>query len=182
MQINKLYAAPGQPGSIVELKERYGNFIGGKFIPPLKGRYMQDISPTTGKPFCEVAKSTPEDVELALDAAHAAKEKWGEILPLSERAKVLNKIADAIEANEEMLAVAESWENVLMVDLDSSTSLSFAFPLACISDVRNSPYPYLFDASSLSLLSGIFCDAMASHIIIPEAIPSWSGPLRLPVQ
>jgi aldehyde dehydrogenase len=111
MQVNKTYVPPGQPGSIVELKKRYGNYIGGKFIPPVKGQYMEDISPTTGKPFTEVAKSTPEDVELALDAAHAAKEKWGEILPLSERAKVLNKIADAIEANEEMLSVAESWEN-----------------------------------------------------------------------
>lgn len=111
MQINKTYAPPGTPGSIVELKEKYGNFIGGRFVPPVKEQYMDDISPTTGKPFTKVAKSTSEDVELALDAAHAAKEKWGEILPLSERAKVLNKIADAIEANEEMLAVAESWEN-----------------------------------------------------------------------
>ncbi len=111
MQVNKTYVPPGMPGSIVELKEKYGNYIGGKFVPPVKGQYMDDISPTTGKPFTKVAKSTPEDVELALDAAHAAKEKWGEILPLSERAKVLNKIADAIEANEEMLSVAESWEN-----------------------------------------------------------------------
>jgi aldehyde dehydrogenase len=111
MQVNKTYIPPGKPGSIVSLKERYGNFIGGKFIPPVKGQYMDDISPTTGKAFTQVAKSTAEDVELALDAAHAAKEKWGEILPLSERAKVLNKIADAIEANEEMLSVAESWEN-----------------------------------------------------------------------
>ncbi len=111
MQINKVYVPPGQPGSIVELKEKYGNFIGGRFVAPVKGQYMEDISPVTGKPFTKVAKSTPEDVELALDAAHAAKEKWGEILPLSERAKVLNKIADAIEANEEMLSVAESWEN-----------------------------------------------------------------------
>jgi aldehyde dehydrogenase len=111
MQINKTYVPPGTPGSIVELNDRYGNYIGGKFIPPTKGQYMEDISPTTGKPFTLVAKSTAEDIELALDAAHAAKEKWGWILPLSERGKVLNRIADAMEANEEMLAVAESWEN-----------------------------------------------------------------------
>ena len=71
---------------------------------------MANLSPVTGQPFCEVAKSTPEDVELALDAAHAAKDAWGET-SLAERAAVLNAIADAIEANLEMLAVAESWEN-----------------------------------------------------------------------
>ena len=71
---------------------------------------MQDISPVTGKPFCEVARSTAEDVELALDAAHAARQAWGET-SLTERAAVLNKIADVIEANLKMLAVAESWEN-----------------------------------------------------------------------
>ena len=64
----------------------------------------------TGKPFCEVARSTAEDVELALDAAHAAKDAWGET-SLTERAAVLNAVADAIEANLEMLAVAETWEN-----------------------------------------------------------------------
>jgi aldehyde dehydrogenase len=71
---------------------------------------MGNISPATGKQFCEVARSTPEDVELALDAGHRAKDAWGEA-SLAERALVLNHIADAIEANTEMLAVAESWEN-----------------------------------------------------------------------
>jgi aldehyde dehydrogenase len=71
---------------------------------------MPNLSPVDGKPFCEVAKSTAEDVELALDAAHAAKVAWGET-SLAERAAVLNRIADAMEANLEMLAVAESWEN-----------------------------------------------------------------------
>ena len=104
------YAAPGEAGSLVSLKSRYGNFIGGEFVPPVKGQYMVDVSPVTGKPFCEVARSTAEDVELALDAAHAAKRAWGETA-LAERAHVLNAIADVIEANLEMLAVAESWEN-----------------------------------------------------------------------
>src|SRR5664280_3067889 len=71
---------------------------------------MQNISPVTGHPFCEVARSTAEDVELALDAAHAAKDSWGEA-SLTERAAVLDAIADAIDANREMLAVAESYEN-----------------------------------------------------------------------
>jgi aldehyde dehydrogenase len=107
---SEVYAAPGQPGSVVELKPRYDNFIGGHWIAPVKGEYMADLSPVNGKPFCEVAKSTAEDVELALDAAHAAKTAWGET-SLTERARVLNQVADAIEANVEMLAVAESWEN-----------------------------------------------------------------------
>ena len=104
------YIAPGRIGSLVEVKLRYENFIGGKWVAPVKGHYMVDISPVDGKPFTEVAMSTPEDVELALDAAHAAKDAWGET-SLTERAAVLNAIADAIEANLEMLAVAESWEN-----------------------------------------------------------------------
>ena len=108
--MGKVYEAPGKPGSVVTLKPRYDNFIGGKWVAPVKGQYMGNISPATGKQFCEVAKSTPEDVELALDAGHKAKDAWGEA-SLAERAAVLNHIADAIEANTEMLAVAESWEN-----------------------------------------------------------------------
>ena len=108
--MGKVYEAPGKPGSVVTLKPRYDNFIGGKWVAPVKGQYMGNISPATGKQFCEVARSTPEDVELALDAGHKAKDAWGEA-SLAERAAVLNHIADAIEANTEMLAVAESWEN-----------------------------------------------------------------------
>ena len=108
--MGKVFEAPGKPGSVVTLKPRYDNFIGGKWVAPVKGQYMGNISPATGKQFCEVAKSTPEDVELALDAGHKAKDAWGEA-SLAERAAVLNHIADAIEANTEMLAVAESWEN-----------------------------------------------------------------------
>ncbi len=104
------YVAPGRAGSLVDVKARYENFIGGSWVPPAQGRYMLNVSPVNGKPFCEVAKSTAEDVELALDAAHAAKDAWGET-SLTERAAVLNRIADAIDANREMLAVAESWEN-----------------------------------------------------------------------
>ena len=104
------YAPPGAAGSPVPLKERYDNFIGGRWVAPTKGEYIVDRSPATGKAFTEVARSTPEDVELALDAAHAAQGAWGETSP-TERARVLNAIADAIDANREMLAVAESWEN-----------------------------------------------------------------------
>jgi aldehyde dehydrogenase len=104
------FVAPGRPGSAVEVKPRYENFIGGRWVAPTKGEYMANVSPVNGQPFCEVAKSTTEDLELALDAAHQAKDAWGET-SLTERAAVLNRVADAIEANLEMLAVAESWEN-----------------------------------------------------------------------
>ena len=104
------YVPPGQPGSIVKVEPRYENFIGGKWLAPTDGRYQVDLSPATGRPITEVAQSTPVDVELALDAAHAAKDAWGEA-SATERAEVLNAVADAVEANKDMLAVAESWEN-----------------------------------------------------------------------
>ncbi|HYM51705.1 MAG TPA: aldehyde dehydrogenase family protein [Candidatus Limnocylindrales bacterium] len=107
---SKVYVPPGQPGSLVSLKPRYDNLIGGRWVRPTSGRYRPNLTPVTGKVFTEVAESTPADVELAVDAAHAAKVAWGE-RSLAERAALLNRIADAIEANLEMLAVAESWDN-----------------------------------------------------------------------
>ena len=104
------YAAPGESGSPVELKERYENFIGGAWIAPTTGEYRENLTPSTGEPFCEVAHSGAQDIELALDAAHAAKDDWGGRSP-ADRAAVLNAVADAIEENLEMLAVAESYEN-----------------------------------------------------------------------
>jgi aldehyde dehydrogenase len=104
------YTAPGQPGSIVEVSDKYDNFIGGKWTPPREGKYMTNLAPATAEPICEVARSTGQDVEDALDAAHVAAETWGRTSQ-TERSAVLNKIADAIDANREMLAVAESWEN-----------------------------------------------------------------------
>jgi aldehyde dehydrogenase len=94
----------------VEVKPRYGNFIGGKFQPPVRGNYFSNPSPITGKPLCEVARSTAEDVELALDAAHAAAPAWGKTSP-GERAKILNKIADRLESNLEKFAILETLDN-----------------------------------------------------------------------
>ena len=104
------YEAPGHAGSPVPLEQRYENFIGGEWIPPTTGEYRDNLTPSTGEPFCEVAHSGAQDIELALDAAHAAKDDWGQRSP-AERAAVLNAVADAIEENLEMLAVAESYEN-----------------------------------------------------------------------
>ena len=105
-----LYVAPGRRDSIVTVQPRYENFIGGKWLAPVEGRFRVNLTPATARPICEVADSTPADIELALDAAHAAKDEWGETSP-AQRAKVLNAVADAIEAHAEMLAVTESWEN-----------------------------------------------------------------------
>jgi aldehyde dehydrogenase len=104
------YVPPGQNGSIVAVEPRYGNFIGGKWVPPQEGKYSTNLSPATAQPICEVAASTPADVEDALDAAHAAFETWGKTT-LTRRCEMLMAVADAIDANREMLAVTESWEN-----------------------------------------------------------------------
>ncbi|MCA9494207.1 MAG: aldehyde dehydrogenase family protein, partial [Myxococcales bacterium] len=105
-----IYARPNTEGSLVQFRSRYDNYIGGQWVAPKRGQYFEDISPVTGRAFCEVARSTHEDVDLALDAAHAAKESWGRT-SVTERARILNQIADRIEQNLERLAVAETWDN-----------------------------------------------------------------------
>ena len=91
-------------------KTRYDNFIGGKWLAPRSGRYFENTSPVTGQVLCEVARSDAADVELALDAAHAAKGAWGRT-STTERAIILNKIADRMEENLTLLATAETWDN-----------------------------------------------------------------------
>ena len=105
-----IYNAPGQPGAKVQYKKQYENFIGGKWVPPVKGQYFDVITPITGKVYTKVARSTAEDIELALDAAHAAAAKWGKT-DATTRANILLKIADRIEANLELLAYAETIDN-----------------------------------------------------------------------
>ncbi|MGP9488494.1 aldehyde dehydrogenase [Arthrobacter sp. MYb211] len=105
-----VYANPNTDGALVNFKSRYENYIGGEWVAPVKGMYFENVTPITGKSFCEVARSTAEDIELALDAAHAAAPAWGKSSPAA-RAVILNKIADRIEDNLEMLAVAETWDN-----------------------------------------------------------------------
>ncbi|MGP4981041.1 aldehyde dehydrogenase [Glutamicibacter arilaitensis] len=105
-----VYANPNTDGALVNFKERYENYIGGQWVAPAKGMYFENVTPVTGKVFCEVARSTAEDIETALDAAHAAAPAWGKTTP-AERAVILNKIADRIEENLEMMAVAETWDN-----------------------------------------------------------------------
>ena len=90
--------------------KRYDNHIGGEWRAPKAGKYFDNISPITGQPVCEIARSDASDVEAALDAAHAAKDAWGRT-SAAERAQILNKIADRIETNLEKLATAETWDN-----------------------------------------------------------------------
>ena len=105
-----VYARPGTDGAKVSFKARYENYIGGGWVAPVKGEYFENPTPVTGQVFTEVARSTAEDIELALDAAHAAAPAWG-TTSVAERALILNRIADRIEENLEMLAVAETWDN-----------------------------------------------------------------------
>ena len=104
------YAFPGQDGAKVQYKSQYDNFIGGKWVAPVKGEYFDVITPITGRPYTKAARSTAEDVNLALDAAHAAADKWGRTAP-AERANLLLKIADRIDQNIELLAYAETVDN-----------------------------------------------------------------------
>ncbi|MBL9021397.1 MAG: aldehyde dehydrogenase family protein [Myxococcales bacterium] len=105
-----VYQPPNTEGSPVAFRSRYENFIGGDWVKPKRGQYFENLSAVTGRPFCAVARGTAEDVDAALDAAHAAKDKWGRTSP-ADRASVLFKIADRLEQNLEKLAVAESWDN-----------------------------------------------------------------------
>ena len=97
-------------GVTISYKTQYENFIGGKWVAPLKGEYFDVISPITGKNYTKAARSSAEDVDLALDAAHAAAEAWGKTSP-TERSNILLKIADRIEANLELIATADTIDN-----------------------------------------------------------------------
>ena len=105
-----VFARPGSAGALMSYESRYGNFIGGQWVAPAGGEYFENTTPVTGQPFCEIPRSTAADIDKALDAAHAAAPAWGKTAP-AERAEILNKIADRIDANREALAVAEVWDN-----------------------------------------------------------------------
>ncbi|WP_316368444.1 acetaldehyde dehydrogenase ExaC [Candidatus Thiodiazotropha sp. CDECU1] len=105
-----IYVEPNQPGSKIEFKSRYENYIGGEWVAPVEGRYFENISPVNGKSFCKIPRSSALDVDLAIDAAHRAKDTWGKT-SVTERSNTLLRIADRIEQNLELLAVAETWDN-----------------------------------------------------------------------
>jgi len=105
-----VYAQPGQAGALMDYKPRYDHWIGGEYVKPASGQYFENVTPVTGRVFCEVARGNAEDVEKALDAAHAAFKTWRHT-SVTERANILLKIADRMEENLDKLAVAETWEN-----------------------------------------------------------------------
>ncbi|RAP30931.1 Aldehyde dehydrogenase [Brevibacillus laterosporus] len=169
-----IYANPNQPGAKVTFKTRYDNYIGGKWIAPINGEYFDNVTPITGKAFCEIARSNADDIELALDAAHEVKGAWGRTSP-AERATILNKIADRIEENLEMLAVAETWENGKPV----RETLAADIPLA----VDHFRYFAGCLRSQDSSVSQIDSDTVAYHFheplgVVGQIIP-WNFPLLM---
>jgi aldehyde dehydrogenase len=168
------YLDPNQLGSKVHFKTRYDNYIGGEWLAPVRGQYFENISPINGKPFCEIPRSTAEDIELALDAAHAAKLAWGRT-PVAERANILLKIAERMEANLELLAVAETWDNgkpireTLAADIPLSID-HFRYFASCIRAQEGS-------------LSEIDADTVAYHFheplgVVGQIIP-WNFPITM---
>ncbi|CAN7588933.1 aldehyde dehydrogenase family protein [Pseudorhodoferax sp. LjRoot39] len=146
---------PGKFGTAVPFKKRYGNFIGGTWVEPVDGQYFENVTPITGKPFCEVPRSKAADIELALDAAHKAKAAWGKT-STTERANILNKIADRMQENIELLATAETWDNGKPIRETMAADLPlgidhFRYFAACvraqeggISQIDNETYAYHF--------------------------------------
>lgn len=168
------YANPNTEGAIVNFKEKYDNYIGGEYVAPVNGQYFENVTPVTGKVFCQVARSTKEDIELALDAAHKAKKAWGETSP-TERANILLKIADRMEENLERLAVAETWDNGKAV----RETLAADIPLAI------DHFRYFASAirSQEGTLSQIDNDTVAYHFheplgVVGQIIP-WNFPILM---
>ncbi|MET9498906.1 aldehyde dehydrogenase family protein [Streptomyces sp. NPDC006552] len=168
------YTAPGTQGSLVSYQARYDHFIGGEYVPPARGQYFENPSPVNGQPFTEIARGTAEDVERALDAAHAAAPGWGRTSP-GARADVLWKIADRMEQHLDELAVAESWENGKPV----RETLAADIPLA-IDHFRYFAGAVRAQEGSLSELDD---DTVAYHFheplgVVAQIIP-WNFPILM---
>lgn len=171
-----IYAAPGTPNAPVKFASKYNNFIDGKWVKPVNGDYFDNITPITGKPFCKAARSSEEDINLALDAAHAAAGAWG-ATSVAERALILNKIADRMEANLEKLAYAETVDNGKPI----RETLAADIPLA-IDHFRYFAAAIRAQQGSLSELDG---DTVAYHIheplgVVGQIIP-WNFPILMAV-
>ncbi|WP_328524542.1 aldehyde dehydrogenase [Kribbella sp. NBC_00359] len=169
-----IFAAPGQDGSPVTYKSRYEHYIGGEWVPPAKGAYFENPTPVTGQNFTEIARGTADDVERALDAAHGAAPGWGRTSP-AERANILNKIADRMEANLELLAVAETWDNGKAV----RETLAADLPLA-IDHFRYFAGALRAQEGSVSVIDD---DTIAYHFheplgVVAQIIP-WNFPILM---
>jgi aldehyde dehydrogenase len=169
-------AKPGAEGAVMSFESRYENFIGGQWVKPAGGQYFENVSPVNGQVFCEVARSTNADVEKALDAAHAAAPAWGKT-PVAERAVLLNKIADMIEANLERIALAESWDN----GKPMRETLNADIPLA-VDHFRYFAAAIRSQEGSISEIDG---DTVAYHFqeplgVVGQIIP-WNFPILMAV-
>ncbi|MFC9582543.1 aldehyde dehydrogenase family protein [Streptomyces yangpuensis] len=170
------YAAPGAEGALMSYASRYDHFIGGEYVSPARGRYFANPSPVNGQTFTEVARGTSEDVERALDAAHAAAPAWGRT-SAADRSSVLLRIADRMEQNLEALAVAETWENGKPV----RETLAADLPLAI------DQFRYFAGAlrAQEGALSQIDDDTVAYHFheplgVVGQIIP-WNFPILMAV-
>ncbi|MFF9982255.1 acetaldehyde dehydrogenase ExaC [Streptomyces erythrochromogenes] len=170
------YAAPGTDGALMSYASRYDHFIGGEYVAPARGRYFANPSPVTGQTFTEVARGTAEDVERALDAAHAAAPAWGRT-SVADRSSVLLRIADRMEQHLEALAVAETWENGKPV----RETLAADLPLAI------DQFRYFAGAlrAQEGALSQIDDDTVAYHFheplgVVGQIIP-WNFPILMAV-
>ncbi len=157
-------------------KKRYDNFIGGQWVAPKSGKYFENTSPVTGQVLCEVARSNADDINAALDAAHAAKDKWGRT-SVAERSLILNRIADVIEHNLPALARAETWDNGKPIRETTAADL----PLA----VDHFRYFAGVIRAQEGALSEIDDDTVAYHFheplgVVGQIIP-WNFPLLMAV-
>jgi len=165
-----------QLGVPYPFKEQYDNYIGGAWVPPADGQYFEAVTPLTGKPFTRVPRSNEKDVEAALDAAHRARAAWGRT-STAERANLLNRIADRIEANLTLLAVAETIDNGKPVRETSAADL----PLA----VDHFRYFAGCIRAQEGTISEIDHDTIAYHFheplgVVGQIIP-WNFPLLMAV-
>jgi aldehyde dehydrogenase len=171
-----VYAAPGTEGAIANFRPRYDHWIGGDYVAPANGQYFENPSPVNGRTFTEVARGDADDIDRALDAAHGAAPAWGRT-SVTERATILNRIADRIEEHLEELAVAETWENGKPV----RETLAADLPLA-VDHFRYFAGAIRAQEGSISEIDG---DTIAYHFheplgVVGQIIP-WNFPILMAV-
>ena len=167
-----VYARPGTTGSIVDVRTRYDNFIGGDWAKPLKGGYADDLAPATGLAIAEYARSTVDDVDLAVAAAQAAFPAWA-ATSATDRAAVLIAIADRLQAHLEQIAVLESWENGKPV----RETLAADIPLA-IDHFRYFAAAIRTQEGSIKKLSD---DLVSYHFLEPIGVVAQIIPWNFPI-
>lgn len=171
-----IYANPGAEGAVMSYASRYDHFIGGEYVAPANGQYFENITPITGKPFTEIARGTAADIDRAVDAGWKAFATWGKT-SVTERSVILNKIADRMEQNLELLAVAETWENGKPV----RETLAADIPLA-IDHFRYFAGAIRAQEGSIGELDG---DTVAYHFheplgVVGQIIP-WNFPILMAI-